>query len=443
MMLSPNTIACRMETVMYRDIVNEFAKWYDDKYRKPMLLTGAKSVGKTWAINDFGAGFFTYTINVDMENESYRSYLFSDNISKAQIMRALEMFKGEEIIPSETLIIFENIESVSNYKDIMRYIFNEMSEYYICYTSNKKAKVLLDEKEMGVVTPIRMYPINFGEFLIVCGEAPLVKMVENYREKPIDDENRQRLEEYLKIFYIVGGMPKSVKTYVDTKNFDEVYVVKNEILKEYKSSFSKNKQNALRKKVNQVIDSIGEQLVKDNKKFQYGVVKLTARAREYEDAVKYVFENGLAMKLNKVSNPLSPLSMYKEKNSFEMFMVDIGLLTALMKFKYEDFDTEALPFMAKNGALTEQFVFQELLYNKNIEKMYYWTSEATAKIEFVFEDEGTVIPIEININCNQKAQSLKIYKTRYDTPMAIRITREKLEVEKGILNIPLYSVWNL
>ena len=172
-------------------------------------------------------------------------------------------------------------------------------------------------------------------------------------------------------------------------------------------------------------------------------MKLTARAREYEDAVKYVFENGLAMKLNKVSNPLSPLSMYKEKNSFEMFMVDIGLLTALMKFKYEDFDTEALPFMAKNGALTEQFVFQELLYNKNIEKMYYWTSEATAKIEFVFEDEGTVIPIEININCNQKAQSLKIYKTRYDTPMAIRITREKLEVEKGILNIPLYSVWNL
>ena len=234
-----------------------------------------------------------------------------------------------------------------------------------------------------------------------------------------------------------------VKAYVDTMSMSQVESEKAKLLFAIEEDIDSIENAALKNKVKQVWASVPAQLEKDNKKFQYGAVKLTARAREYKEAVEWLMERKYVVPLYRAKQPVAPLAGQKDNKSFELFVTDIGLLVSLFGLTYRDIEESRSPFELKNGALTEQYIYEELLHNPNVSELYYWISEATARIEFMFEDSGAVIPMEINLDCNEKAQSLKVFKSRYEVPMAIRVTRDTINMSSGMLSLPLFSLWNL
>ncbi len=429
---------------MYRECMNDLAKWMQKKDRKPLVICGAKGVGKTWLVEDFADGFFENKVSIDFKTQEYGRMLFNGEMDKNQIVKMLEVFSGEQINPKSTLLILENIHSISKPGVILSFISRYLTEFYVTATSAKGESVIFRdydwEEELEI---LHLYPLSFSEFLIENKEAVLCERIEKYREEPLREELVTHLEEYLEIYYLVGGMPEAVKCWIDTMDFQKVNQVKAKIFQSYSKAIGEIENDSLRNRVLQVWDSIPNQLNKENKKFQYQTVKLTARSREYYEAVDWLVKSGFIYKVNRIKEGEAPLFGQEDIKSFEVFMVDVGMLSYLYEIEYQDLRRGANVFTSHNQSLTEQFVFQELLFNQNVGKVYYWTSDATARIEFIFEDSGVVIPIEINLYGNNKAQSLKVYKGRYKTPMALRITCGRAVSEDGIYDMPLYAIWNL
>ena len=242
---------------------------------------------------------------------------------------------------------------------------------------------------------------------------------------------------------ITGGMPSVVKTYVDTLSMGKVEAEKAKILFAMEEEIEAIEQPALRNKVKQVFDSIPMQLEKENKKFQYGVVKLTARAREYKDAVEWLIDHKFVVPIYRAKEAIAPLDGQIDDKSFELFVSDVGLLASMYGITFADIDDEEFPFHMKGDALLEQYIYSELLHNPNTNNIYYWISEATARIAFIFQDGDVVIPMEINLDSNEKAQSLKVFRGKYNVPMAVRISKDKMQMTQDTLTLPLFSIWNL
>lgn len=429
---------------MYREIITDMAEWKDSENRKLLLILGAKGVGKTWAAKDFGSGFFDSTIIIDFKENKSIKYLFDGGYDKNRLIEMFLLYSGGKSDPKNCLIILDNIHLVNNPYKLMEFIIGNMSEYYICMiTYLRESVVFSNENYRKFCDIITMYPLSFGEFLIENKESHLASRIENYKTNPLTDKELEIIEQYLKIFYCTGGMPLVVKDWITNHNFESVNKIKRMILDDYNKEFNAISQTTLKNKVLEVWNSIAPQLEKENKKFLYGTVKLTARAREYSNAVKWLYERRYISKLCRAKNAVSPLSENEESKSFELFMIDIGLLSSVYGIEYNQIKDGLDGLLSHNNALNEQFVYQELLYNKNFKNFYYWTSDATARIEFIFEDSGQVIPIVINIDGNKKAQNLKVFAEKYHSPISIKITYKEFSMEEGTLNVPVYSVWNL
>ena len=247
----------------------------------------------------------------------------------------------------------------------------------------------------------------------------------------------------MKLYLVVGGLPSVVKEFVETGSLEQVETMKAKILMGMEEQIDNVSQPSLAKKIKQVFDCIPAQLEKENMKFQYGMVKITARAREYKEAVEWLIDNKFVTPLYRVKEPVAPLFSKQDEKSFEMYVNDIGLLVSMFGLTFDDIEKEDSPFMMKGQALVKQYIYGELLHNPNVNNIYYWISEATAKIEFLFQDSDVVIPIEVNLDLNEKAQSLKVYKAKYDVPMAVRISKDKMGMTKNMLTLPMFSIWNL
>lgn len=429
---------------MYRDIIAELSKWKESKIRKPLMLMGARSVGKSWIIKDFGAGFFNSTIIIDFEKQDYSRYLFEGVLDKNRILKMLNIFSGDKVNTEDTLIVLENIHLLNEPFKLMEFLYLTMSEYYICCTTFFREQLLFKNKNgIDYCEIYNLYPLSFGEFLIVNKEFSLYSKIENHKDNPLNINDLSVIEDYLKIFYCVGGMPSVVNTWLKDQSYLDAQESKKMILCKFEDDFNKIDSKTLRNKVFEVWNSIGAQLEKDNKKFQFGIVKITARSREYSEALEWLYNRRYISKLFKIKDAKVPINKQIDDKSFEVFMIDIGLLSSDYQINYEDIMGDRRNMSSNNNALNEQFAFQELLFNKNINDFYYWTSDATARIEFVFEDSGQIVPIDINIDGNKKAQSLKVFKERYNNAMSVRITYEKFSMNNGILNIPIYAIWNL
>lgn len=432
---------------MYREILNQLAEWKEKaaEVRKVLLLAGAKGVGKSYTLDDFGAGYFTNTCMFDFSTQDYVKYLFEDELDKALILKKLSVSCGETLAEGETLLVFENVDVLGNSKEIVNFICDNLKEYHVVFTLKHLERRFLENNPeiAGKVDVINIYPLSFSEFLIVNKENNFCQRISNQARQPLNDEEMKKLESYLKVYIITGGMPSVVKTYVETMSMSQVEAEKARILFAMEEDINSIEQVPLKNKVKQVVASIPMQLEKDNKKFQYGVVKLTARAREYKDAVEWIIDNKYAIPLYRAKEPVAPLSEQKDYKSFELFVNDIGLLVSMYGLNYKDIEEANSPFDMKGGALLEQYVYGELLHNPNVDNIYYWISEATARIEFIFQDGEAVIPIELNLDLNEKAQSLKVFRSRFNVPMAIRVTRNKMEMTQETLTLPLFSIWNL
>ena len=430
---------------MYREILNQLADWKDKDNRKALLLAGGRGVGKSYALRDFGEGFFNSVVVVDFATQKYLEQLFEDLSNRDFILRRLSVSTGANIVPGETFLVFDSVDAMANAADIVRFICNEFSDFHVAYTLLQDEKYFLsvNEEVASKTDIINIYPLSFSEFLIVNKENQFCERISGQAKKPLSLEEKMKLEKYLGLYMVVGGMPAVAKAYVDTMSMSQVEAEKAKLLFAIEEDIESIENAALKNKVKQVWASVPAQLEKDNKKFQYGAVKLTARAREYKDAVEWLINRKYVVPLYRAKQPVAPLLSQKDNKSFELFLTDIGLLVSLFGLTYRDIEEAKSPFDLKNSALTEQYIFEELLHNPNVSDLYYWISEATARIEFMFEDGEAVIPMEVNLDCNEKAQSLKVFKSRYEVPMAIRVTRDTINMNAGMLSLPLFSLWNL
>ncbi len=430
---------------MYREILNQLADWKDKNDRKALLLAGGRGVGKSYTLRDFGDGYFSNTVVIDFAKQQFVKPLFAELSNGDLILRKLSISTGANIVPGETFLVFDSVDVMDNGADIIRFVCQEFKNFHIAYTLLQDERSFLEANEdiAAKTDVINIYPLSFSEFLIVNKENQFCERISGQAKKPLSLEEKMKLEKYLGLYMTVGGMPAVVKAYVDTMSMSQVEAEKAKLLFAIEEDIESIENAALKNKVKQVWSSVPAQLEKENKKFQYGAVKLTARAREYKEAVEWLMAHKYVVPLYRAKQPVAPLASQKDEKSFELFVTDIGLLVSLFGLTYRDIEEAKSPFDLKNGALTEQYIYEELLHNPNVSELYYWISEATARIEFMFEDGDAVIPMEVNLDCNEKAQSLKVFKSRYEVPMAIRVTRDTINMSSGMLSLPLFSLWNL
>lgn len=430
---------------MYREILEKLVDWKEREGRGILLLAGQKGVGKTYTLRDFGDGCFNYTAIIDLKKQDYIRTFLEDNPQKDRLLSIFEISCGGSMIEGQTLIVLENADALSDIRSLIHFLDDNMKEYHIVITSSVREKDFMERvgDGAGLIQIMHLYPLNFKEFLNILGSDSLTEKIKDSGKMPLSAEDKKTLDKYMRMYLYMGGMPSVVQKYIDTENMQVVQNEKDRLLENFVNDINQIEYKALSDKVMQVWKSITAQLEKENKKFQFGVVKLTARAREYNDAVEWLYKNKYFDKVYRSKEPVNKLSDHFDEKSYEVYVTDIGLLASMYNISYEEMCESEDVSQLKGGALVEQFVYQELTSNENISEIFYWISEATAKIEFMFEDSGEIIPVEINLNENTKAQSMKVYKSRYKPVMCITITKDNMDMGGGAIRLPMYAIWNL
>lgn len=430
---------------MYRKIISELKEWKNKKDRLPLILKGARQVGKTWILQEFGRQFFKDVLYINFENANNIADLFEGNIEPKRIIEFLSAIHHKKIEPEKTLIIFDEIQEVPRALTSLKYFAEQAPEYAICCAGSLLGVFLHDKVSfpVGKVDFLELQPLNFEEFLIANNEEELIRIIKNNSMEKLPDIITDKLKDYLKKYFVIGGMPRAVKTWIEERDFEKVEEIQRGILEAYVRDFSKHTDNNTATKIEYVWRSIPSQLAKENRKFVYGVVKEGARAREYENAINWLRDTGLIRMVNRVKcGDKQPLKAYEDLKSFKIYLLDVGLLRVLCELSYETIISADAIYNEFNGLLTEQFVLQELKNINKINSIYYWTNEFTSEVDFVFAYKNLIIPVEAKSGVNVKAQSLKVFMNEYKTKLAVRYSLLNITLDNNILNIPLYLIWN-
>jgi len=430
---------------MKRKIMEELKQWKDKKDRLPLILKGARQVGKTWILQEFGKECFEDVLYINFENANNIASLFEGNIEPKRIIEFLSAVHHKRIEPEKTLIIFDEIQELPRALTSLKYFAEQAPEYAICCAGSLLGVFLHDKVSfpVGKVDFLGLQPLDFEEFLMANGEEILINVIRTNGMEKLPDIIADKLKDYLKKYFVIGGMPRAVNMWIEEKDFEKVEIVQKGILEAYVRDFSKHTDNNTATKIEYVWRSIPSQLARENKKFIYGVVKDGARAREYENAINWLKDTGLIRIVNRVKcGDKQPLKAYEDLKSFKIYLLDIGLLRVLCELSYETIVEADEIYNEFNGLLTEQFVLQELKNIKKIASAYYWANEFTSEVDFVVGYKNLIVPIEAKAGINVKAQSLKVFMGEYKTKLAIRYSLRNISLDNTILNIPLYTIWN-
>ncbi len=430
---------------MYRKIITELKEWKNKKDRLPLILKGARQVGKTWILQEFGKECFDDVLYINFENAGNIANLFEGNIEPNRIIEYLSALNHKKIEPEKTLIIFDEIQELPRALTALKYFAEETPEYVICCAGSLLGVFLHDQVSfpVGKVDFLELQPLDFEEFLIANDENVLIDVIKKNKLEQLPDLITDKLKDYLKKYFVIGGMPRAVKTWIEEKDFELVERVQKGILEAYERDFSKHTDNSTATKIQYVWNSIPSQLAKENRKFIYGVVKDGARAREYENSINWLKDTGLIRVVNRVKcGNKQPLRAYEDLKAFKIYLLDVGLLRVLCELPYETIIEKDAIYNEFNGLLTEQFVLQELGNIKKVNTIYYWTNEFQSEVDFVFAYKNLIIPVEAKAGINVKAQSLKVYMKEYNPKFAVRYSLLNIKFDNRILNIPLYAIWN-
>ena len=430
---------------MYRKIITELIEWKNKKDRLPLILKGARQVGKTWILQEFGKECFDDVLYINFENAGNIENLFEGNIEPNRIIEYLSALNHKKIEPEKTLIIFDEIQELPRALTSLKYFAEEVPEYAICCAGSLLGVFLHDQVSfpVGKVDFLELQPLDFEEFLIANDEKILIDVIKKNKLEQLPDLITDKLKDYLKKYFVIGGMPRAVKTWIEEKDFELVERVQKGILEAYERDFSKHTDNSTATKIQYVWNSIPSQLAKENRKFIYGVVKDGARAREYENSINWLKDTGLIRVVNRIKcGNKQSLKAYEDLKAFKIYLLDVGLLRVLCELPYETIIEKDAIYNEFNGLLTEQFVLQELGNVKKVNTIYYWSNEFQSEIDFVFAYKNLIIPVEAKAGINVKAQSLKVYMKEYNPKFAIRYSLLNIEFNNKILNIPLYAIWN-
>ncbi len=429
---------------MYREAMLKLEYWKNKKNRKPLIVRGARQVGKTWLMKEFGRAYYKNCAYISMDENDRMENVFRDAFDVKRILLALEIEVGFKIDVTETLIIFDEIQEIPRALKALKYFYENAPEYHIVAAGSLLGIALHEGTSfpVGKVDFLNLYPLTFREFLLACGQEMLVNVMRQ-NEFSLLTNFKDTLIDYLKYYYYVGGMPEVVQSFVENRDFSEVRSIQNGLLLAYENDFSKHAPGNIVTRIRMLWNSIPTQLAKENKKFIYGLVREGARAREYEIAITWLIDVGLIHKVGRVSKPDFPLRAYQDLSSFKLFVLDVGLLGAMSRLNTKILLEGNRLFEEFKGALTEQYVMQQLIVNPEND-VHYWSAEkSTAELDFLVQNNDKIIPLEVKAEENLRAKSLKIFEDKYKTGNAVRTSMSDYREEDWLTNLPLYCIESL
>ncbi len=426
---------------MYRIAMENLLKWKNNKNRKPLIIEGARQVGKTWLMKEFGKEHFSDTVYINFDSNRRMAELFSSDLNTERIIVGLELYAGKKINAESTLIIFDEVQEVPRALSSLKYFCEEAPQYHIVCAGSLLGIALHEGTSfpVGKVDFLKLYPLSFKEFLQAMGKEQFAELLDKQDYQMIN-AFKQIYIEALKQYYFVGGMPEVVQNFSEQKDFNEVRKLQKRILDAYEQDFSKHAPNQIVPKIRMVWNSISSQLAKENKKFVYGLVREGARAKEYETAIMWLSDCGLVHKISRVNVAKIPLKAYEDLKAFKLFLVDVGLLGCMAGLsQYTLLDGNDL-FVEFKGALTEQFVCQQLKTTEDLGVYYYTNDRGSCEIDFVVDTGKMIIPVEVKAEVNLRAKSLKSYCEKFSPELSVRTSMADFKKDDRLIDLPLYAI---
>lgn len=429
---------------MYREKIEELKKWKNSESRKPLIIRGARQVGKTWLMKEFGEKYYQKCAYINFDDNSRMNKLFEEDFDIDRIIQGLKIESGVNIEAENTLIILDEIQETPKALKALKYFCENAREYHIISAGSLLGVAIHEGTSfpVGKVDFLDLTPLSFFEFLEALGENELLKLLKN-NDFDMITVFETKLKEYLKIYYYVGGMPEVVNAYIEHKDLNETRKIQKKLLDAYEQDFSKHAPTNVVPRIRQLWNNIPTQLAKENKKFIYGLIREGARAREYEIALSWLIDCGLIYQVNRVNTAKIPLSAYQDFNAFKLYLLDVGLLTAMAGIDAKTLLEGNEVFQEFKGSLTEQYVLCQIKECTNLDTFYWSSDTGTAEIDFITQIGGNNVPIEVKANENLQSKSLKSFVQKYNTKINIRTSMSSYRKEEWLINIPLYSVGNI
>lgn len=427
---------------MERLIIKKLEQWKNSSHRKPLILRGARQVGKTWVMKEFGRRCFKNFAYINFDNNSAMKAVFDSDFDISRIILALGAATGVSIKPQETLIILDEIQEVPRALSSLKYFCENASEYAVIAAGSQMGVALYKGTNfpVGKVDLMTLYSFSFIEFLMACENNQLVSVLES-GDWMLITALKTKFILRMKEYFYVGGMPQAVQTFIDEQDWLKVREVQNTLLEVYAQDFSKHASSTLSTRLRQVWSSLPAQLSKENKKFMYGQIKSGARAKDFELAIQWLSDCGLIHLVHSVSKPGYPLKAYEELDSFKIYMNDIGLLCALGNTDIKTILDNNKFFVEFKGAVTEQYVLQQLLSCTDFKPFYYSSPNSSGEIDFLIQAEDQIIPIEVKAAENLQAKSLKAFHQKYNNLYSVRTSLSDFRVDDWLTNVPLYAIF--
>lgn len=429
------------ERIMERMAYTALLNWKKDPYRKPLVLEGARQVGKTWLLKEFGRREYEELCYVNCDNNPQITDLFRD-YDIDRIIRNLSAITNVRILPGKTLIVLDEIQELPKGLTALKYFEEEAPQYHIAVAGSLLGMEIHEGTgfPVGKVDEISLYPMNFTEFLKALGKDILVQNMERTAPDKWSELSgmREVFTELLRQYYYVGGMPEVVRSYIERQDLQAVRKIQSSILGAYRRDFSKHAPVSEVPKINMVWDSIPSQLARENKKFTYSAVKKGGRAKEFENAILWLMDAGLIYKVDRVKKLSKPLTFYKDQSAFKLFLSDLGLLGAMSEVSAADVLVRDQAFTEYKGAFTEQYVAQQLI-SEGLTPCYYAKENSTLELDFVIQKEK-VYPIEVKASTNVKSKSLRTVVMEHSGMTGWRFSMSDYKDQGWLVNVPLYLV---
>ncbi len=425
---------------MKRKIYKNLCDWKHKNNRKPLIILGARQVGKTWIMKEFGMNEYRNVVYVNCDDEPRTKDLFTDDYDIERIILGLQAITGEKISPADTLIIIDEIQEAPRGLHCLKYFCEKAPEYHVM-TAGSLLGVTLGQKEsfpVGKVDLLHMYPMDYEEFLEAIGEENLCATLRTADWGLIELMNT-RFINCLRQYYFAGGMPEAVKCFADNKDLKIVREIQSDILTAYRNDISKHVDKRESVRIGQVLNSLPSQLIKENKKFIYGILKHGARATEYEIAIQWLIDAGLVYKVNRIRSPKMPLKFYEDPGAFKLFMVDVGLFNCMADIPASSLLVGNDGLVEFKGALTEEYVAQQLISSGCTP--YYWSNENnTSEIDFIIQHNEEIIPIEVKAEVNVRAKSFAMFLKANAGLKGLRFSMLPYVRQDNMENVPLFAI---
>jgi len=426
---------------MYRIAIEKLLKWKENKRRKPLIIEGARQVGKTWLMKEFGRQAYTDTIYINFDSNSRMAELFASDLDTERLIMGLELYVGHKIDPETSLLIFDEVQEVPRALASLKYFYENAPQYHIVCAGSLLGIALHQGTSfpVGKVDFLKLYPLSFKEFLMAAGKEQFAALLDKQDFQMITSF-KQTYIDALKQYYFVGGMPEAVQSFAENQDFNEVRDIQKRILAAYEQDFSKHAPHEIVPRLRMLWNSIPSQLAKENKKFIYGLVREGARAKDYETAIMWLSDCGLVHKVSRVNAAGMPLRAYEDLKAFKLFIVDVGLLSCMAGLRQHTLLDGNDLFTEFKGALTEQYVCQQLKTVEDMDIFYYTNDRNSCEINFVVDTGESIVPVEVKAELNLKAKSLKVYQEKYAPEIAVRTSMADYKKEERLVNLPLYAI---